>query len=254
MNTYRLLLAVMLILCFPQSLCAQNRRQLLNSFDSLFVSDKTLAEADTVFQLIAKAPIATKTKKEKANNCENRAEFAFYVLEKQGFRPINFWIFKEGLVESKYNTSKLVSKSNGLVFNTKIGSKPLVYWGYHVATGIILENNGLRDTLVFDPWTQGKLVDLPTWSLSFFNQPGGRTIYIFPVTGLYKFYGTTSIGQLSTNKSNWEKNLDTDFLQMYCGLCGITPNSQCQKSKYKSTISQKRLEIKNYLDKYGIVL
>jgi hypothetical protein len=232
----------------------QNNYQLINSFDAVQVSEKTLEDVNAAYKIIENAPIYLRTKKEKANNCENRAEFNFYVLEKLGFKPINFWIFKEGLIEPKYNTAKLVTGSNGLAFNTKVGRKPMVYWGYHVATGVIIQNNGKNDTLIFDSWTQGKITNLKDWSLSFFQEPNGRIIYVLPVIGLYKFYGTTAIGQLSTQKSDWSKNIDNDFNQMYCGLCGITPNKKCNKNRFKDDINNKKDALLKYLKDNGIDL
>lgn len=226
---------------------AQNTLKNIASFDSLYVSAKNMDEVKNAYGIIEKAPIYLTSRKEMANNCENRAEFTFYVLEKMGFKPINFWIFKEGLVDPKYNTSRLVRNSNGLAFNTHTSGRPMVYWGYHVAAGLILDNNGHRDTIVFDPWTQGKITTLKSWSTSFFEEPKGRTVYVFPVTGQYRFYGTTDIGQVSNLKEDWAKNLDTDFNQMYCGLCGITPNEKCGRSKFKNTILAKKTEIVAYL-------
>ncbi|WP_293304108.1 protein-glutamine glutaminase family protein [Pedobacter sp. UBA5917] len=226
---------------------AQNSMATLPTFDSLFISPKTVAEAGQAFDLIKNAPIFLSSKREKANNCENRAEFTYFVLEKMGFKPINFWIFKEGLVEPKYSTAREVRRSNGLAFNTSTSGRDMVFWGYHVAAGLIVQNGMHPDTLVFDPWTQGKLTTLKQWSTSFFQEPAGRTVYIFPVTGQYRFYGTTTIGQVSNMKEDWIKNLDTDFNQMYCGLCGITPNEKCSKARFRNTILAKKEEISAYL-------
>lgn len=146
----------------------------------------------------------------------------------------------------------MVKKSKGLSFNTGIGRKPFVFWGYHVAAGVIIKN----ETYIFDPWTKNKLVKLEDWALSFFNKQIdnnlNRTSYIFPVLGLYKFYGTSKINKLSTDKIEWDKNLDPDLDQMYCGLCGITPNSKCDKRKSKKLIKSKKIELSKYLEKSKI--
>lgn len=242
-------LEFMLVLCFACCFAvdAQNNLKTLDGFDSLNVSLKTMDDVKAAFDIIQKAPIYLLSKKEISNNCENRAEFAFYVLEKLGFHPINFWIFKEGLVEKEYNTPELVNNSKGLAFNTSLTGRSMVYWRYHVAAGAIIENNGKRDTIVMDPWTQGKITTLKDWALSFFVEPRGRTVYVFPVLGLYSFYGTTDIGQLSMVKVEWDKNLDADFNQMYCGLCGITPNGKCDRPRFRKVILAKKEEIQNYL-------
>ncbi len=243
--------SIFLLLIICTEISAQNKMQMIKGFDNIAVSQKSMSDANAAFQIIKGAPIHLTNKTEMANNCENRAEFAFSVLTKLGFKPVNFWIFKEGLVETTYTTAKAVKKSNGLAFNTHLGSKPYVFWGYHVASGIILDNNGQNDTLIFDPWTQGGFVTLKQWALSFFQEPTGRTVYAFPVTGLYRFYGTTGIGQLSKEKADWT-NTDNDLNQMYCGLCGITPNAKCDNPRHQAEIKDKRTEIIKYLKDKGI--
>jgi len=224
--------------CATTPVKGQNRLVLLKSFDTLQASGRTMSEAQAAFHMIEQAPVCNDSRTEKANNCENRAELACHILEAAGFKPINFWIFKEGLVEAQFRTKEAVKRSNGLAFNTGIGKQPYVFWRFHTAAGVIMG----RDTLIFDPWTQHKLVLLREWSTSFFIEKSGRTAYVLPVTGQYSYFGTTKTGQLSLDKNIWLRKLDKDFNQMYCGLCGFISNKACNKRRNK-----KRSQSKNRL-------
>lgn len=232
----------------------QNILKRLEPFDTVEVSNKTKKDIDSAFEIVKNAPIFFKNKKQIANNCENRSQFVYLVLEKLGFKPVNFWLFKEGLVENKYTTTSDVKKSIGLTYNTKIGRKPNVFWGYHVATGVIVNDDDKKKIYIFDPWTQDVLVSLKAWSLSFFGTQTNRTAYVLPVNGLYKYYGTKELGQVSLLKDKWQENLDESKNQMYCGLAGITPNHKCEKKRFRRKILNKKVEIELYLKNYGISL
>ncbi len=229
---------------------SQNRLEVLKSFDDFGNSNKTIKEANEAMKLIQNAPILLRTKKEIANNCENRAQFAYLVLNELGFEPINYWVLKESLIEDKYSSSRAIRKSKLLTYNSNKGK---VHWGYHVATGIILNVDGNDRIYIYDPWTQkGRLVLLEKWALSFFQESSGRIAYVFPVRGLYKFYGTKLNGKMSYQKSDWIKNEDNGLNQMYCGLSGVTPNRKCSKRRFRNRISKKKSEIFSYLSRYEI--
>ena len=244
MKKYLFIPAAILFLTV-QSSFAQNKLEILKGFDSLKVSQKTIQEANAAFKIIQNAPISLNTCKKKANNCENRAEFGYFVLNKLGFKPINFWIFKEGLIEGNKDIG-------GLEWDTKTTECKTLYWKYHVATGIIISTDKGLDTLIYDPWTQGKLTTLREWSLSFYKPNAIRTVFAFPVIDNYFYFPITRKGKLMTTRESWQINLDTDANQMYCGLCGITPNKKCEKNRFKGEISTKREEIIKYLKDNGI--
>jgi hypothetical protein len=224
-----------------EQLLSNNKLELLNGFDTFQTSDKTLDQANEAFEIISNAPIASTTCKEKANNCENKAAFSSYILNKLDFKPINFWIFKEGLIENRKDIG-------GLAYDTKTKKCKTLFWQYHVAAGIIINT----DTLIFDPWTQGELVSLRKWALSFYEVNTGRTAFVLPVLGNYFYFPTTQEGKLITTKQQWQNNIDIDSNQMYCGLCGITPNKKCNKKKFKEKISSQKEAITKYLSDKGI--
>lgn len=247
MKKYNLLILLCLNLACISKLSSQNNKVILESFNTIEKSNKTMEEANQAFQIIANAPISKKKRKHKINNCENKAGFASLILKNLGFKPINFWIFKEGLIKGEDN-------KGGLYYDKKrCQCKKSASWGYHVGAGVILNTPEGLDTLIFDPWTYSKLVSLDEWSLSFFRQSSGRTIYIFPVSKNYRFYPTEN-EKLITDENKWEKFLDKDDNQMYCGLCGITPNSKCSKKRFRKRIKAKRNQILNYLKQNGVEL
>ncbi|RYG15160.1 MAG: hypothetical protein EOO07_16030 [Chitinophagaceae bacterium] len=175
-------------------------------------------------------------------------------MSKLGFKPVDFWLLKEGLVEPQYDTPRKVKNSDPLCYTPVSSTDVLGCWGYHVAAGVQIEVDGQAQIMIIDPWTQGKLTTLNEWALSFFAQKSGRTAYVFPVKDNYKFYGSNGTGQISYSKKDWEENLDDDNNQLYCGLCGITPNEKCEKKKFGKEISDKRAEIQAYLKTHGIEL
>lgn len=223
---------------------AQNKMELINSFDKLEVSFNSLSELNRAYEIISEAPIALNTCKEKANNCENRAEFSHFVLSKLGFKAINFWIYKEGLIENQEDVGCLE-------FDTRTNCKKL-FWKYHVAAGVLIQNGGKTDTFVIDPWTQHRLTTLKEWSVSFFRPGSNRTVFVFPVIENYYYFPVTAKGKLMTAKEAWSAYIDKDTSQMYCGLCGITPNRKCNKKRFKEEINKKKLEIDDYLGKVGL--
>ena len=232
-----------ILISFFYSSSAQNL-QILQSFDEFNISKKTIVEAEKAFSLIKNAPIPQNTCKEKANNCENRAAFSNFVLKQLGFEPINFWIFKESLISE--------SDFGNLVFDTKTSECKKLFWGYHVASGVKLNMENGTEFFVFDPWTQTKLVKLSEWSLGFLNNDKNRTAFVFPVKDNYYYFPIDEKGKLLTTKDDWYKFLDTDSNQMYCGLCGITPNKKCSKNRFKNNIQKKKLEIVKYLSENNI--
>ena len=241
-----------LLLCFltmvSHYVIAQHQMKILDSFDKTQASQNTIAQAKIAFEFIKKAPIKGKKRKQRLNNCENKAAFSSIVLKKMGFKPSIFWLLKEGLVEEKYNTKNLVEKSPGLRFSSKS-------WRYHVAAGVIIDN----ETYILDPWTKKGLVKLSEWALSFFpkyNTDNKRVAYIFPVNDNYKYFGQTKYGsgngvfkKFSKKKEDWVKNRDASGHQMYCGLAGITPNGKCGKNRFRRRIARKKAQINAYLKK-----
>jgi hypothetical protein len=239
----KLLFLLLCSYCCALGSAGQNRIVLLKSFDTLAVSGEPRADAAALFTLISQAPVGMSSKKEKANNCENRAELAYHILAAYGYKPVNFWLFKEGLVEPGYSNRDAVTRSKGLAFNTGIGKQPYVFWHFHVATGIVYHG----DTLIFDPWTQGKLVSLRQWALSFYKEAQGRTAYLFPVRGQYSYFGSTAKGQMNPDKAAWLPNIDSNYNQMYCGLCGFRNNKECNKRKHKPVIARKKQQVDAYI-------
>lgn len=236
LKTFVLFISVL----FISEMNAQNHLKLIQSFDSISLSEKTLTEANLAFSIIENAPIEFKNCKEVANNCENRAEFGNHVLKQLGFKPINFWIFKEGLIEG-------FNELGGLEYTSKTTDCKTLFWKYHVASGIVINTDQGLDTLIFDPWTQGKLVTLREWSLSFFKPNANRTVFAFGVLDNYYYFPTTNKGKLITTEDQWQAYVDKDSFQMFCGLCGITPNKKCLKSRHKAEIEKTRQEIIKYL-------
>ena len=249
-NKFNLILLLFVLYTFIAN--SQNKLQIMESFDSIEVSSKSYEEAKNALKIIKEAPIFLGNKREIANNCENRAQFAYSILEKLGFSPANYWLFKEGLVEERFATAKKVKRSTGLAYNTGIGRKPYVFWIYHVATGITIKRNGKEEVLIYDPWTQNKLVTLKEWSLSFYREKSGRTAYVMSVRGLYNYFGTNSIGQVSIDQNDWNKKIGSPCNQMYCGLAGITPNKKCCKKRFHSRILAKKNEIDEYLNLFNL--
>lgn len=238
-------ISVAILVFNVKGLLAQSKLEIIKGFDSLMISEKTIQEANKAFEIIRNAPITLSTCKQKANNCENRAEFGNFVLNKLGFKPINFWIFKEGLIDG-------YTDIGGLEWDTGTKECKTLYWKYHVAAGIIITTDKGSDTLVYDPWTQGKLTTLRDWSLSFYKPNSARIVFAFPVIDNYFYFPTTPEGKLIITKEAWQINLDIDANQMYCGLCGITPNRKCKKNRLSSEIRAKRETIVMYLKDNGI--
>ena len=227
---------------------AQNKLEILNGFDSLPISQRTIHETGAAFSTIQNAPITLNTCKKKANNCENRAGFGYVVLNKLGFKPINFWIFKEGLIDGFKDVG-------GLRWDAKTTYCKTIYWKYHVGAGVIINSEKGLDTLIFDPWTQGKLTTLKEWALSFYKPNSNRTVFAFPVLDNHFYFPTSRQGKLMTSRESWQLYLDRgNANQMYCGLCGIKSNRKCGKNRFKGAINSKREEIIKYLKDNGINL
>jgi hypothetical protein len=159
------------------------------------------------------------------------------VLEKLGFEPVSYWLFKEELIEGQ-------PSSDGLFF-TPTGCKNVV-WGYHVAAGVLIQDREETKIYILDPWTQTTFVTIEQWATSFFLPESKRTAFVFPVLGNYYFYPTEH-KKLQITKASWDPFRDEDEVQMYCGLCGVTPNAKCGKSRNIQKAMVKKQEIANYL-------
>lgn len=237
MKTYFFTIALFINFC----VVAQHTMQVVKSFDTPEISAKTIADAQKAYDIISNAPIVLDSDKKIANNCENRAEFGFTVLSKMGFKPVNFWIYKEGYFEDD---------KGGLEYNT---GRKIVHWRYHVAAGIIIPSESGYDTLIYDPWTQHKLTSLKAWATSFFIAAKPRKVFVFSVTDNYYFFPTNN-NKLVTSKEDWNLYKDSNLSQMYCGLAGITPNGKCSKKRFRDDINDARNTILAYLYKHGIML
>lgn len=202
---------------------AQKSITLLSNTDSLELSTVTQEQANKIFSEMDTSPLFNMAD---CNNCEDRANAIGYILNKRGFKVAKFWLFGEGKIS--------VSNQVFLLRSDKCGT-----WGYHVAIGLLFDNNGIKDTVIIDPATQESAVTLRSWALPLIQKD--RIGYLAIKDIKYYTYPVSN-NKFQVNQA-WSAT-DEDLWKTACGLCGLKPR-QCNKARFAKRIQKKLLQLQS---------
>lgn len=211
------------VIFFTTFASSQKSINVLANSDNLPLSTITMEKANEIF---AEMNTSSLFNMADCNNCEDRANAIGYILKKRGLNVAKFWLFGEG----KISTSSQVF----LLRSAKCGT-----WGYHIAIGLRLDNNGTIDTVIIDPATQETAITLRNWALPLIQKD--RTGYLAIKDIKYYTY------PVSNNKFQADQMwtaTDDDFRKTACGLCGLKPR-QCGKDRFAQRIRIKQLQLQN---------
>lgn len=217
------LINFILFFAFSHSTFCQKAISVLENSDKINLSTITVEKANELFTEMKSSSLFNMAD---CNNCEDRANAIGYILDKRGFKVAKFWLFGEG----KISTSKQV-------FLLK--SEKCKTWGYHVAIGLLSENNGVKDTIIIDPATQNSATTLNNWALPLIQN---KRVGYLAVKDI-KYYTYPVINNKFQALQLWT-SLDNDLWKTSCGLCGLKPK-QCRKKRFAEKISEKKLQLQN---------
>lgn len=143
------------------------------------------------------------------NNCTSRAHLISAILEKQypGLKLAKVWLFADFKRASKEEIYRL-KKNSYLASSGECDS-----WGYHVAPAAIILNKGKSDTIVLDPSTQKKPVNLRKWISNLLS--GENTALLIIKNKKYYLFPDNESKKFEDLKSEWvddDKSLyDEDY-------------------------------------------
>lgn len=133
----------------------------------------TRDSAEIIFESIQKSLIFEF--KYTRGGCDYRAHAVYLMLKKMGVNTFKIWNFASGkifLAGKDFNSHNLLlSVKDQLNLSTKgsyysdcnIKIEDKVYWGYHVAPVILVQNDNKVDTLVIDPALYNTPVEYKIW-------------------------------------------------------------------------------------------
>lgn len=213
------------LLCTLSTAYAQKSVKVLDGTDVIPLSSVDMNKAQALFSEMKTSPLFNMAD---CNNCEDRANAIAYILQKRGLTVAKFWLFGEGKIS--------LSNQVYLLKSTKCGT-----WGYHVAVGLLVDNNGTQDTVIIDPATQVAAVTLSNWALPLLQ--ANSTGYLAVKDPKYYTYPVMN-NKFQTQQA-WTA-VDNDLFKTACGLCGLKPK-QCGKSRFQARIRAKKLELEGMM-------
>jgi hypothetical protein len=211
------------VIIFPSFAFSQKTIDVLANSDNLPLSTISMVKANEIF---AEMNTSSLFNMADCNNCEDRANAIGYILHKKGLNVAKFWLFGEGKISS--------SNQVYLLQSAKCGT-----WGYHIAIGLLLDNNGTMDTVIIDPATQESAITLRNWALPLIQKD--RTGYLAIKDIKYYTYPVSN-NKFQANQT-WSAT-DDDFWKTACGLCGLKPG-QCNKNRFAQRIRAKQQLLQN---------
>jgi hypothetical protein len=203
-------LIILILFFFPFSVNAQVLEYSSYS-DILEISSAEKSTVDSAFYFISNELEFIDF--DNCDKCASRAHLIAAILENR-YPSLKFakaWLFadfKRASMEKKYK----LKKNSYLVLNEECSR-----WGYHVAPAVIIENNGMADTIVLDPSTQKKAVQLSKWAYKLIPDDGSAFItlkekkyYSFPENKNNKFNDSAEIWA-DDNKSLYDDDFKTSL-------------------------------------------
>jgi hypothetical protein len=177
----RLILVVLLIFMIRMNTCSQMKSvEYGPNSDIIEVSNAGKSLVDSAFDYIDNELDFIDF--DDCNNCDSRAHLIAAILESKFpvLKTAKAWLFadfKRASQEEKYRYKKHVYLSAG----EKCSS-----WGYHVAPVVLIKNKNSVDTIVLDPSTQYRAVELRKWAKAL-TLSGERTYLIIKDRKYYTF-------------------------------------------------------------------
>ena len=90
--------------------------------------------------------------------CQHRAHIMSIIMSKMEISHFKVWLFAPTNLYENDSRKLSLSDKNNLSKNSTIN------WGYHVAPAVLVEDNGVKDTLVLDPSLNNKeALKLANW-------------------------------------------------------------------------------------------
>jgi hypothetical protein len=174
--------------------------------DVIDITTGTPALADSLFRFISTGlPFITY---DDCNNCDSRAHLTAAILEKQfpGVSIAKAWLFADYKRSTKSAVYRLKPQVH-LSYNDDCDK-----WGYHVAPLVIISGTAGTDTLVLDPSTQTRAVNLNKWASDLLPVEGAAFLVIKDKR--YRSFPDNEEGKFLDDMKDWrddESLVDEDY-------------------------------------------
>jgi hypothetical protein len=183
----RIFLTIGILSFLSISVFSQNKFSLALYKTDFDVSILEKGRADSIFNIIRISKILDFNYTR--GGCNNRVHAVYLLLKKLNVKCCKIWNFPESKiflggeykmlnVKDKMSLENDEDINNGACNSEGIQQVPPVYWGYHVAPIIFVNNKDKIDTMVVDPALSDKLMDYKDWIISQI-QPNSASFYIF---------------------------------------------------------------------------